>query len=130
MAKGGRGGINTPGLYERIESLMREGETNVAYMKRCRIGGETNMSKWKTGAISGRSLVAIARANDTSLDWLVFGRSLASDQSAQLVQRIESEIATVIDRAYKLTSGPLAPDQFLRRRNSGADDTQGRQSQA
>jgi hypothetical protein len=117
-------------MYERIRSLMRERETNVAFMERCKIGGITNMSKWKTSAISGRSLVAIARANDTSLDWLVFGRSLASDQSAQLVQRIESEIATVIDRAYKLTSGPLAPDQFLRRRNADTGDTEDRQSQA
>jgi len=113
-------------MYERIRSLMREGETNVAFMERCKIGGITNMSKWKTSPISGRSLMAIARANDASLDWLVFGRSLASDQSAQLVERIESEIATVIERAYKLTSGPVAGEPFLRRRrgSTGAQDQQ------
>ena len=118
-------------LYERIESLIQKGETNEDFILRCGIGGTTNMSKWKKGqAISAQSLMLIVKANPgkASLDWLVFGHSLATDHSAGLVERIASEINIVLERAYSLTDGPTAGEPLLRRRD-GANPS-GQQSRA
>ena len=128
MGIGGRSGIRTKGIYDRILSLKREGESNVAFCERCNIGGRTNLSKWKTGGpISGQSLLAISKANKTSLDWIVFGESLATCNSAQLVERIASEINVVLERAYSLTDGQVAGEPLLRARRAVAPS--GRKSQ-
>ena len=104
MGAGGRSGIRKHGMYDRIESLMRKGETRTAFMERCNIQGLTNMSKWKAGApISGQSLVRIAEACDASLDWIVFGKTTADDRSADLIGRVASEVSDVLSRAYRLT---------------------------
>ena len=130
MGIGGSKGIKVDAQrYERIESLIREGETNEDFILRCGIGGTTNMSKWKRGqAISAQSLMLIVKANPpASLDWLVFGHSLATDHSAELVERIASEINIVLERAYNLTDGPSAGEPLLRRRAEA--DPSSRQSQ-
>ena len=117
MGIGGSKGIKVdPKMYLRLESLLRENETNEALMLRCGIGGTTNMSKWKGGqAISAQSLMLIVKAHPhTSMDWLVFGHSLATDHSAELVERIASEINVVLERAYSLTDGPSAGEPLLR----------------
>lgn len=118
MGAGGSKGIKVdPKMYLRLESLVREGETKKDFVLRCGIKGTTNMSKWKGGqAISAQSLMLIVNAHDkkTSMDWLVFGHSLATDHSAELVERIASEINIVLERAYSLTDGPSAGEPLLR----------------